>query len=189
LKQTDLQLSINRLLGVLFAILAIYFSSASLSEADISSTRNFYQFNDQLLTSGQPGKVQLESASADGVEVVINIVPSSESIFNPREGDILAKQGIEYLHTPVNWKSPKDDEIVRFIAAMDSVKDRTVLVHCWANARASALVHVYRMIQNAENREADYKELKLVWKNIAGYNLEHNDTWKQVIEQFSVEAK
>ncbi|MFK7856750.1 MAG: protein tyrosine phosphatase family protein [Granulosicoccus sp.] len=155
--------------------------------AEISEARNFYKFSDNILSSGQPKQSHLESASEDGLEVVINIVPSSEAIYNPREKEILEKQGIEYFHTPVNWKSPKESEIRSFLNAMDEVGDRKVLVHCWANARASALIHVYQMTQSSDNAEARYTNLNKVWEEVAGYSLERNETWKNVIEQYAVE--
>jgi len=181
--------SVAQLAGVLQISIAILLVSACSVNADISSARNFYQFEEQQLTSGQPEKAQLLSASAEGIEVVINLVPSTESIFNPDEAAILAAQGVEYFHTPVSWSSPKEDEIMRFIKAMDSVGDRKVLVHCWANARASALVHTHRMIQSTENQTAEYSELKRVWKEVAGYDLDRNDVWKEVIKRFAKERR
>lgn len=160
--------------------------SASAVFADIASARNFYQYSDGVLTSGQPSEQQLETAAADGIEVVINIVPQSESIYNPQEGAILQSQGIEYIHVPVNWRSPKPTEIEAFLAAMDSVGDRKVLVHCWANARASALVSTYRISQAPETRTAELETLDQVWSDVAGYDLETNTVWQSVIDTYSV---
>ena len=183
-KKSEVPFLTHSLLLITFLFLSLFVFSQS--HADVSKIRNFYQFNDHILSSGQPKAAQLEKASDDGIEVVINIVPSSESIYIPNEADILAKQGIEYLHTPVNWSSPKKSEIDNFLAAMDTVGDRKVLVHCWANARASALVHVYQMTQSSDNSDLSYDELRTVWEDVAGYNLDNNKTWQKVIKDFAI---
>jgi len=169
--------------------LACYVATITESHADISDIRNFYQFSENVYSAGQPKRRQLESLSDDNVEVVINIVPTYESIYEPDEAEILREQGIEYIHTPVNWESPKASEIENFLAAMKKVDDRKVLVHCWVNARASALVHVYQMTQSSENQAAGYENLLVIWDDIAGFSLEQNDTWKQVIKDYAVEEK
>ena len=175
--------------SVLTAIaLFCYLVTITPSYADITDVRNFYQFSDNVLSAGQPKRRQLERVSEDSIEVVINIVPAYESIYEPDEAEILRKQGIEYIHTPVNWESPKASEIENFLVAMKKVDDRKVLVHCWVNARASALVHVYQMTQSSVNQAVEYESLRVIWDDIAGFSLDNNDTWQQVIKEYAVET-
>ena len=78
---------------ILAAVLAL---SGAAAVADIDDARNFYKFDDRVLTSGQPSARQLSEISEDGIEIVINLVPKSERIYNPDERSILARQGVEY---------------------------------------------------------------------------------------------
>lgn len=149
--------------------------------ADISEARNFYQFEPTVLTSGQPSASQLAEAADDGIEVVINLVPESEGIYNPDEGEILAAQGVEYIHVPVNWRDPKAEEFQSFLNAMDRVGDRKVLVHCWANARASAFVAAHRAIQAPDTQAAELAQLETIWSDVAGYDLAQNTVWQDYL--------
>ena len=149
--------------------------------ADISETRNFYQFEPTVLTSGQPSATQLAEAADDGIEVVINLVPEHEGIFNPKEEEILSAQGIEYIHVPVNWRDPKAEEFQNFLNAMDRVGDRKVLVHCWANARASALVAAHRAIQAPDTKAAELEQLETIWSDVAGYDFTRDTIWQEYL--------
>ncbi len=165
-----------------FAIVLLSLS-ATAALADLTEARNFYEYSDTVLTAGQPTADQLSTAAEDGVEVVISVVPENERIFNPEQGDILAAQGIEYIHVPVNWRSPDDAEFDRFLDAMNSVGDRKVLVHCWANARASALVYAHRAIEAPETQAGELENLSRVWAEVAGYNLDANTTWQDYLDR------
>ncbi len=169
-----------RSLQLAIAVLSL---SATAALADITKARNFYEYSDKVLTAGQPTADQLSSVADDGVQVVISVVPENESIYNPEQGDILAAQGIEYIHVPVNWRSPDDAEFDRFLDAMNSVGDRKVLVHCWANARASALVYAHRAIETPETQAAELETLDRVWTEVAGYNLDANTTWQNYLDR------
>ena len=149
--------------------------------ADISEARNFYQFEPTVLTSGQPNAAQLAEAADDGIEVVVNLVPESEGIYNPEEGGILAAQGVEYIHVPVNWRDPKSEEFQNFLNAMDRVGDRKVLVHCWANARASALVAAHRAIDAPDTQAAELEQLETIWSDVAGYDFVQNTVWQDYL--------
>ncbi len=154
----------------------------SVAYADISKARNFHSFDENLLTSGQPDQSILETAGDDGIEVVINLVPTSESIYNPKEAEILEEQGIKYIHNPVNWSDPKPSELESFLDAMKQAEGKKVLVHCWANARASAFAYAYRASQSPESAEQGYEDLKQIWKDVAGYNLDGNKTWQDFLK-------
>ena len=149
--------------------------------ADINEARNFYQFEPTVLTSGQPSASQLAEAADDGIEVVINLVPESEGIYNPQEGEILAAQGVEYIHVPVNWRDPKAEEFQTFLNAMDRVGDRKVLVHCWANARASALVAAHRAIHAPGTQAAELDQLETIWSDVAGYDFARDTVWQEYL--------
>ena len=60
-----------------------------------------------------------------------------------------------------------------FVAALDGMKDRQVLVHCQVNMRGSSMVFLYRTIVGKESPEAAYEAVTKVWSP--------NGVWKQFI--------
>ena len=172
-----------RNLALFFSAIIFSFTALSTSFAEISSARNFYQFSDRILTTGQPKQELLENASEDGIEVVINLVPQTEAIYNPKEGEILQSQGIEYIHNPVSWGSPKASQLQSFLEVMKNVGDKKVLIHCWSNARASAFAYAHQVSNDPQTRSSQFENLKKVWKDIAGYNLEANQTWLKFLDE------
>lgn len=172
-----------RIVPLILSILILSLTTITSSFAEMSDARNFYQFDDRVLTSGQPDQTLLEKADEDDIEIVINLVPQSEGIYNPKEGEILQRQGIQYIHNPVNWSSPKESELKSFLAAMKQAEGKKVLVHCWSNARASALVYAYRVSKAPDTKPAEFERLQTVWKDVAGYDLETNQTWQNFLKR------
>ena len=160
------------------AAMAVILTFVSPAFADITQERNFYQFTPNVLTSGQPSADTLATAAEDGIQVVINLVPESEGIYNPDEQSILEAQGIEYIHVPVTWRNPQSEEFNAFIAAMDTVGERTVLVHCWSNARGSAMVTAHRAMQSPQTQDDELARLETIWSDVAGYNFASDEVWQ-----------
>lgn len=170
-------------------MLGLILTTVGASFADIQSTRNFYAFSDRLLTAGQPSESALKNASKDGIEVVINLVPPSESIFNPEEEKILTAQGIEYVHLPVNWREPDPADLEKFLQVMKRAGDKKVLVHCWANARASAFAYAHRVSQAPDTQSSEWDRLRNVWSTVAGYNLDKDSVWMSYLKEHAVRAR
>ncbi len=171
----------KRLAFLILASLNISILWISSSNAEISSTRNFYSYSEQLLTSGQPSEERLKNISKDGVEVVINLVPPSEMVYNENEGKILQSQGVEYIHIPVNWRSPKKVKLDKFLSEMERVKGKKVLIHCWSNARASAFAYAFRVSQSPKSQSKEWDRLRKVWTNVAGYDLDDDQVWQKYL--------
>lgn len=172
-----------RSISIALVTLVLFMSNPSNLLANINEARNFYQFSESVLTSGQPSATQLANAHNSGVKVVINLVPEYESVYNPNQENILANQGIEYFHVPVSWHNPSDNEFSAFLSAMDRVGDRKVLVHCWANARASALVTAHKVIRSKGTGTEELKQLDTIWSEVAGYDLVKNSKWQNFLRK------
>jgi len=157
-----------RTITLILLCFSLWLTAASNSFAGMETARNFYQYSDKVLTAGQPTQSLLENAAKDGIQVVINVVRPGESIYNEKEADILQKQGIEYIHVPVSWSQPNKEQLQSFLKAMDKVGNRKVLVHCWANARASALVYAHRVSKAPDSASSEFETLRRVWKDIVG---------------------
>jgi len=66
-----------------------------------------------------------------------------------------------YVHIPVEFDAPKEDDFVRFCTVMQELVDEPVHVHCIVNARVSAFLYRYRRdvlgVSEAIAREAMQK--------------------------------
>ena len=107
---------------------------------------NFVKIDDRIATAGQPTKVQFEEAAAEGYHAVINLAP-----YQPGNGtladeeEFLADLGLCYYQIPVDWDNPTEHDFERFNAAMDTLRDQKLLIHCVANMRVTAFYARYAM--------------------------------------------
>lgn len=116
-----------------------------------------------LATSGQPSEQALRTLAARGFQAVVYLAPSDVPNAVRGEADILAGQGITFVHLPIPFNAPDDAHVQALFAALDELKGRKTLVHCEINMRASTLVFLYRAIRLRENPAAAYESVARVW--------------------------
>lgn len=104
---------------------------------------NYYAISENLATSGQPTAGQFKEIAAAGYEVVINLAMPDHRDSIDTEGSILASLGITYIHIPVPFDAPSDDQFSEFSNYLSSLEQRKVWVHCIVNARVSAFTFRY----------------------------------------------
>lgn len=88
--------------------------------------------------------------------------PSHKAL--PDEATSAAALGMTYIHIPVDFSNPTDEDFARFCSVMAELKGVPVHVHCIANYRVSAFFYRYRRdrLGMAENlARADMEE---VWR-------------------------
>src|ERR1700730_12593455 len=56
----------------------------------------------------------------------------------------VSRLGMTYIHIPVDFQNPTDDDFDQFCAVMEQLKEVPVHVHCIANYRVSAFFYRYR---------------------------------------------
>lgn len=71
--------------------------------------------------------------------------------------------GMEYVHIPVDFKNPTNADFEKFCAAMESVQNRRVLVHCAANMRASCFTYRYRCQVLGEDPARALRDMYRIW--------------------------
>ena len=147
--------------------------TAALAEGLLPAPPNLVAINDRLITSGQPSAAWLETLGQRGIEGVIYLAPLSVRDAIPDEPQILARQGIKFVHIPIAFNQPNSADFARFIAAMTALKDEKVLVHCQVNMRASSMVFLYRTIVLKEDPQAAFDAVGKVWVP--------NDVWLRFI--------
>jgi protein tyrosine phosphatase (PTP) superfamily phosphohydrolase (DUF442 family) len=142
---------------------------------DISEARNFRRVSDRLLTCGQPTEAQLASARAAGVQVVVNLALHDDPRYSLRdERATVESLGMTYVHIPVRFGAPTEEDLLAFFAAMDAHRDRALLVHCGANYRVSAFLGLYNAIRLARPRGDAFALMNSVWTP--------DPVWAQFIE-------
>ncbi len=137
---------------------------SAAAATDPETIYNWRRLDARVTTSGQPTEPQLAGLHDLGIRHVINLGLHSHEKALPDEAASLDRLGMTYIHIPVDFKNPTDQDFTRFCAAMDELKDVPVHVHCIANYRVSAFFYRYRRdIQGADETKAR-AEMEQVWK-------------------------
>lgn len=138
--------------------------------------RNFLRLSENLYTGGMPKDDQLADAAEQGVNVVINLALHDLPNVLPNEEKLVESLGMKYINVPVLWNNPTRENLDVFMDAMDSHKDKSILVHCEANYRATGFVTLYRILRLGWDRETAFKDMHKIW------NEEKYPVWKTFIE-------
>ena len=148
--------------------------SCPMSESPLSGIYNFQAVSDNLGTAGQPTAKQFEAVKEAGYEVVINLALGTTPRDLPNEGPLLAENGIDYIHIPVDFERPTKEDLNQFFDAMDQHQDKKCFVHCIANARVSAFVLLYRVLRQGVSLEEAKATMNQIWQP--------NPTWQTFID-------
>ena len=77
-----------------------------MTSSPMANIYNMLSLADNLGTSGQPTSAQLAAIKEAGYEVVINLATGTTPRDLPNEADVVAAQGMEYIHIPVDLGQP-----------------------------------------------------------------------------------
>jgi protein tyrosine phosphatase (PTP) superfamily phosphohydrolase (DUF442 family) len=158
----------------LVAVLVLLAASASPVAQPLVAP-NVVVISDRLVTSGQPPAAALAQLGEAGFQAVVYLAPSDVHGAVRAEPDILARQGIEFVHIPIPFGSPDAGHVAALSQALKPLKDKKVLVHCEVNMRASSLVFLYRVITLREDPAQAYAAVTAVWSP--------RGPWRRLIEQ------
>ncbi|MQA36665.1 phosphotyrosine protein phosphatase [Rugamonas sp. FT29W] len=137
-------------------------STASATDVVIEAP-NVVAISPRLVTSGQPSAEALASLAAQGFGAVIYLAPPTVSDAVAGEAEIVRRQGLEFINIPIGFGKPTEADFQSFVAAMERLRDRKVLVHCQVNMRASSMTFLYRAIVLHEKPELAYESVARVW--------------------------
>ena len=154
---------IKTILGFLFNQVKLI-SPLFLQSSNLKKIFNYYKVPDLFETSGQPNNKQLISIVKGGYEAVINLAPNAiieGRIIN--EEAILKSNNITYIHIPVDFNNPLDEDFNKFVAALEQNKHKKIWVHCAANMRVSAFVFKYRRDVLGLSQKNIERDLKAIW--------------------------
>ena len=135
-----------------------------MASSSLSTIYNMLPLADDLGTSGQPTSAQLAAIKEAGYEVVINLATGKTPRDLPNEADVVAAQGMEYIHIPVLWENPTVADLGRFFEVMDATQDKKRFVHCIANMRVSAFMFLYRVLRQGMPVEEARATMAKIWE-------------------------
>ena len=115
-------------------------------------------------TSGQPTEAQFKLIKEAGIQRVINLAPHGVENALKDEAGTLHELGLPYVHIPVDFGDPTDDDFHQFCTAMKEAGDERLWVHCAANMRVSAFIFRYRRDVLGEDPALAEKDLHRIWQ-------------------------
>ncbi len=138
----------------------------------------FLPVSPRLLTAGQPAPADFALIAQSGVQVVINLAPPGAHGYLADEAQLALENGLIYAHLPIIFGRPLVSDFLSFAGVMNAHQERTILVHCAANVRVSALIYLYQTLLQGEEEMAARARMFQIWNPDA--------TWSQFI--FDVRA-
>ena len=118
----------------------------------------------RLSSAGMPSEAQFAAIAAAGFDVVVNLAPAGVLGAHEDEQALVERQGMRYVHIPVNFTAPAIADYERVAAALRESGDRRVLVHCQLSMRASTFVFLYRVIELGEDPDAAFDDVVRIWQ-------------------------
>jgi protein tyrosine phosphatase (PTP) superfamily phosphohydrolase (DUF442 family) len=101
-----------------------------MNSAQVSDNYNYHPVDDRLSTAGQPAEAQLGALAGEGFEVVVNLALHDDPRYSlPDEPGLVKSLGMVYVHIPVRFDSPAEDEMLAFFSAMEEHQGRKLFVH------------------------------------------------------------
>jgi len=98
-----------------------------------------------------------------GVRHVINLGLHSHEKALPDEAKSVSHLGMKYIHIPVDFQNPTEEDFNRFCSEMEQLKETPVHVHCIANYRVSAFFYRYRRDVLGMDETQARAEMEEIW--------------------------
>ncbi|QXW27285.1 protein tyrosine phosphatase family protein [Acinetobacter johnsonii] len=151
-------------------------------ENGLSQIENFQFVHEHLFSSGQPSAEQLQLIKEYGVTTVINLALTDASNHLDSEDRICLELGLNYIHMPILWDTPSDDQCLLALDMIDHlVQEQMVWVHCSKNFRISSLMYLYRQYYMNIDMPAAQELMYQIW--------EPNETWTGLIHAVSLQLQ
>ena len=151
-------------------------------ETELSHILNFQFVHEHLFTSGQPTPEQFKQIKEYGVNTIINLALTDASNHLEHEDRICLELGLNYIHVPILWDTPSDEQCLLVLDLIDHlVKDKVVWVHCAKNWRVSSLIYLYRQYYLDMDMPTAQELMHQIW--------EPNETWTGLIHAVALQLQ
>jgi protein tyrosine phosphatase (PTP) superfamily phosphohydrolase (DUF442 family) len=134
------------------------------TSSDPGDICNWQRLDDRITTSGQPSEAQLGAIHRLGVSHIVNLGLHSHDHALPDEAASVAALGMRYIHIPVEFDAPTEQDFDRFCAVMAEIGDRPAQVHCIANMRVSAFFYRYRRDRLGWDEARARAAMETIWQ-------------------------
>ncbi|MEE9432724.1 MAG: protein tyrosine phosphatase family protein [Sphingorhabdus sp.] len=131
---------------------------------DLDSIFNWHRFSELITTSGQPREDGLAAIYDLGVRHIVNLGLHDHKFALPDEAEKVAALGMDYIHIPVDFAAPTNQDFVRFCAVVERLKGQPIHVHCIANYRVTAFLYLYRRDRLGDDEAAARAEMESIWQ-------------------------
>ena len=138
---------------------------------------NYQSLSDKLSSSGMPTAEQMQAIADQDVRVVINLALVTSEGALLEEDKLVESLGMKYIHIPVEWSNPTQENLDDFFQAMDENREEKIHVHCQANYRASAFIMLYRVLHKGWNKADAIPVMEKMW------NPEDFPVWQKFIDE------
>jgi uncharacterized protein (TIGR01244 family) len=132
--------------------------------ADPEGIYNWHRLDSRITTSGQPTEAQLAEIRGLGVRHIVNLGLHTHEKALPDEAATVDRLGMTYIHIPVDFQNPTEQDFEQFCTVMERLKDAPVHVHCIANARVSAFFYRFRRDVLGMDEAQARAEMEAVWQ-------------------------
>lgn len=125
---------------------------------------HYIKVTDNIHTSGQPQQEDFNAIANAGIKTIINLaMPDSDKAIT-EEGAIVTALGMNYIHIPVVWTSPQEEQFNLFRKILNAQADDKILVHCMLNWRVSSFIYLYKVLELNIDQENAQEALLKVWE-------------------------
>ncbi len=156
--------------------------AAEINPAQLADIKAIKINNNQVITAGLPTSSEFETLKQAGVEVVINLIPTNNPNFLAEEPELVNDSGMKYENIEVDWQQPTIENVELFFSVMEQNNDKSILVHCAANYRASAFYYLYLATQGIDVSGEVLEDTLSPWGDLQ-QSLEKYPQWQALIEQ------
>ena len=90
---------------------------------DPETIYHWRRLDDRITTSGQPTESQLKDLYALGIRHIVNLGLHSHEKALPDEAASVSRLGMTYIHIPVDFQNPTDQDFDQFCAVMEKLME------------------------------------------------------------------
>ena len=89
---------------------------------DPETIYNWRRLDDRITTSGQPTEPQLADIHALGVRHIVKLGLHTHEKALPDEAASVSRLGMTYIHIPVDFQNPTDQDFEQFCSVIEQLK-------------------------------------------------------------------
>jgi protein tyrosine phosphatase (PTP) superfamily phosphohydrolase (DUF442 family) len=124
-----------------------------------SSISNFDMVSPEILRGAEPSDDALEQLAKHGVKTVVDLRMDGKGC--EHENVYAHRLGLQYVHIPMGFSKPKNEQIVAFLNTLNNKANLPVFVHCHQGAdRTGTLLGIYRVVKNNWTFRQTYAEMR-----------------------------